>query len=43
MTTAPASLGLFERGLSLWVGLAIVAGLALGQRFTSAFSWLAGL
>jgi ACR3 family arsenite transporter len=43
MTTAPTPLGLFERWLSLWVALAIVAGLALGQVFTPAFTWLAGL
>ena len=28
---APAPMSLFERWLSLWVGLCIVAGIALGQ------------
>ncbi len=38
-----AGLGTFERLLSLWVALAIAAGLALGSLFPSLFSWLASL
>ena len=38
-----AGLGTFERLLSLWVALAIVAGLALGSLFPSLFGWLASL
>ncbi|WP_439532116.1 ACR3 family arsenite efflux transporter [Polymorphobacter sp.] len=36
-------LGVFERWLSLWVGLAIIAGLGLGQLFPPVFTSLAGL
>ena len=36
-------MGLFERYLSLWVALAIVAGIALGQVFPGIFGTLAGL
>lgn len=36
-------MGRFERYLSLWVGLCILAGLALGQLFPSLFTQLAGL
>ena len=36
-------MGLFERGLSLWVGLAIVAGLLLGSIAPALFGALAGL
>ncbi|MFV0475737.1 MAG: ACR3 family arsenite efflux transporter [Pikeienuella sp.] len=36
-------LGTFERWLSLWVALAIVAGLALGNLFPGAFAALASL
>ncbi|SMP36014.1 ACR3 family arsenite efflux transporter [Shimia sagamensis] len=38
-----AGLGTFERLLSLWVALAIAAGLALGSLFPSVFGWLASL
>ncbi len=38
-----AGLGTFERLLSLWVALAIVAGLALGSLFPGLFGWLASL
>ncbi|WP_169570297.1 ACR3 family arsenite efflux transporter [Sneathiella limimaris] len=30
-TTAPSPMGLFERWLSLWIGLAIIAGLIIGN------------
>lgn len=36
-------MGIFERYLSLWVGLGIVAGVALGQAVPSLFSVLASL
>jgi ACR3 family arsenite transporter len=36
-TGAPPSLGLFERYLTLWVALCIVAGIALGQFVPGAF------
>ncbi len=36
-------MSLFEKFLSVWVGLALVAGLALGQLFPSAFGVLAAL
>jgi arsenite transporter len=44
-TPAPASspLGLFERWLSLWVALAILAGLALGNAAPGLFAALAAL
>jgi ACR3 family arsenite transporter len=35
--------GLFERYLSLWVGLCIVAGVLLGVWIPSSFEWIAGL
>jgi ACR3 family arsenite transporter len=38
-----APMGLFERGLSLWVALAILAGLALGNLLPGLFEVLAGL
>ena len=38
-----SALGLFERWLSLWVALAIVAGLALGNLLPGVFAALAGL
>ncbi len=38
-----AGLGTFERLLSLWVALAIFAGLALGSLFPAFFAWLASL
>jgi arsenite transporter len=34
------TLGLFERGLTLWVALCIVAGIGLGQAFPAPFQWL---
>ncbi len=40
---AAAGLGTFERLLSLWVALAIGAGLVLGVVFPAGFAWLAGL
>ncbi len=40
---AAAGLGLFERYLSLWVGGAIIAGVALGNLAPAAFAALAGL
>ncbi|WP_289043037.1 ACR3 family arsenite efflux transporter [uncultured Aliiroseovarius sp.] len=40
---APAGLGIFERWLSVWVALAIGAGLLLGNLFPSVFSFLASL
>ncbi|WP_099827512.1 ACR3 family arsenite efflux transporter [Oceaniglobus indicus] len=40
---AAAGLGTFERWLSVWVGLAIGAGLLLGNLFPAAFSFLAAL
>ncbi len=36
-------MGLFERWLSLWVGLGIVAGIALGAQFPGLFEAVAGL
>lgn len=36
-------MGVFERFLSIWVGLAIVAGIVLGQTFPHAFEALAAL
>ncbi len=36
-------MGIFERYLTLWVALCIIAGLALGQLFPPAFAALAGL
>ncbi len=40
---AGSALGLFEKLLSLWVGLAIVAGLVLGNLFPGMFGKLAAL
>ncbi|UCE31596.1 MAG: ACR3 family arsenite efflux transporter [Burkholderiales bacterium] len=40
---AGARLGLFERYLSLWVALCIVAGIALGQWLPESFRTIAGL
>jgi ACR3 family arsenite transporter len=42
MPALPARLGTFERWLSVWVALCIVAGVALGQRFPAAFRALGG-
>ena len=39
----PSALGLFERWLSLWVALAIAAGLALGNITPGFFAGLAAL
>jgi ACR3 family arsenite transporter len=36
-------MGVFERYLSVWVALAIVAGIVLGKGFPGAFEWLSGL
>ncbi|WP_456308046.1 ACR3 family arsenite efflux transporter [Rhodovarius crocodyli] len=36
----PAAMGIFERFLTLWVGLCIVAGVALGQAMPGAFQAL---
>ncbi len=38
-----AAMGVFERYLTLWVFLCILAGVALGHWFTGAFQWLGGL
>jgi len=40
---APGGIGIFEKWLSVWVGLAIIAGLVLGNLLPGTFSWLAGL
>lgn len=40
---AEAGLGTFERLLSLWVAIAIAAGLLLGSLFPGVFGWLASL
>ena len=40
---AAAGLGTFERWLSVWVALAIGAGLLLGNLMPGLFGWLAGL
>ncbi|MCP4817854.1 MAG: ACR3 family arsenite efflux transporter, partial [Shimia sp.] len=40
---AEAGLGTFERLLSLWVAIAIAAGLLLGSLFPALFAWLAAL
>ena len=36
-------MGIFERFLSLWVGLAIAAGVGLGLWVPSVFTWVAQL
>ena len=41
--TKSAVMGIFERWLSLWVGLCILAGIALGSIAPGVFSWLAAL
>lgn len=40
VAAAPARIGFFERWLSLWVALCIVAGIALGRAFPDAFAAL---
>lgn len=40
---APAGIGPFEKWLSVWVGLAILAGIALGALVPGAFGFLASL
>ena len=42
-TAARPALGLFERWLTLWVFLCVVAGIALGQVFPAFFQMVAGL
>ena len=42
-TPAPGGIGFFEKWLSLWVALAIIAGLALGELSPGFFGLLAGL
>jgi len=39
---APGGIGLFEKWLSVWVGLGIVAGIALGYQAPGLFGFLAG-
>ena len=41
--SADSPLGLFERGLPLWVGVAIAAGIGLGRLSPQSFQFLAGL
>jgi len=41
--TAPKRLNLFERYLTLWVGLCMVAGLALGKGAPNLVQWLRGM
>jgi ACR3 family arsenite transporter len=41
--TAPPAIGFFERFLSVWVALCIVAGVALGQLLPAAFHAIAAL
>ena len=41
--TSGAGLGIFERYLSIWVALCIVAGIVLGSLFPALFEFLAGL
>ncbi|MEQ8321714.1 MAG: ACR3 family arsenite efflux transporter [Rhodospirillales bacterium] len=43
MSAESPSMGIFERYLSLWVGLCIVAGVGLGLGFPEAFQAVAGL
>ncbi|APG61565.1 arsenical-resistance protein [Sphingorhabdus lutea] len=43
VSCAPAGLGVFERWLSIWVALAIGAGLILGNLFPKIFAMLAAL
>ena len=41
--TTPGGIGFFEKWLSVWVGAAIVLGVALGIVFPGGFAWLAAL
>ena len=41
--TKPSPIGIFERWLSLWVGLSIIIGIALGQFFPGLFEVLASI
>jgi len=38
-----AGMGVFERYLTLWVGLCIVVGIALGERFAAAFQFIGSI
>ena len=38
--TKPSAMGLFERYLTLWVALCIIAGVALGQAAPGVFHWI---
>ncbi len=42
-TSKPAAMGLFERWLTLWVALCIVAGVALGQIWPALFRKLGAM
>ena len=42
-TTEPKRLNVFERYLSLWVALCMVAGVALGRLAPAAIAWLRGI
>lgn len=42
-TIEPGGIGFFEKWLSLWVGLSIVAGITLGHLMPTVFETLAGL
>ncbi len=39
MASIPA-MGIFEKGLSIWVGLSILSGILLGQWFPTFFEWV---
>ena len=43
MSESSASIGFFERYLSVWVGLCIIAGVSLGWLFPPIFEFIAGL
>ncbi|MEM5500708.1 ACR3 family arsenite efflux transporter [Ahrensia kielensis] len=43
MNTSAGGIGVFEKWLSLWVALAIIAGIVLGQVFPDVFNVLAAL
>lgn len=38
--SSPAPMSVFERYLTVWVGLCIVVGIALGQFFPAVFQWM---